>query len=157
MSTLFWPAFNLAILIGILIKYTRQPIKDFVRSRSELISKDLVETAGQKKDAEAKKNDLMKRLQNMTAETQTIVQESEDEAKASAKRILENAEKLATEIRTDAKESAGAASGDLKAELIEAFGIKLVEKVEALVTEKMTNDDLQKFKKSFTALVETTK
>ena len=40
---LIWPGINFAILVFILVKFGRKPIKEFVKNRTELIEKSLKE------------------------------------------------------------------------------------------------------------------
>lgn len=153
MNALILPAINLVMLLGILVKYLRQPLKQFVAERSSKIEKDLVETAEQKRSAEAQKREIDVKLSSVDHEVRKLSQEFEAEAKATAEQLILKAKTLAIQIKKDADLTAQNASADLKSELISQFGLMLVAKIEAGVAKELTKDDMQNFRKAFTKLV----
>lgn len=153
MNALLLPAINLAMLLGILVKFLRAPLKQFVADRSAKIEKDLVETAEQKASAEAKKKEISAKLSSVDLEVGKLSKEFEAEARATAEQLISKANTLAAQIKKDAFLSAQSATDDLKAELISEFGLMLVSKIEAGVQKELTKDDRQNFRKAFTKLV----
>lgn len=154
MNTLLLPAINVAMLIGLLIKYVRAPLVAHVADRSATIEKDLVETANQKRAAEAQKKEITAKLSQMDQEVTKLSKDFETQAKQISEQLINKASVLASQIRADADASAKAASADLKAELISEFGVLLVSKIESGIQKQLTQSDKQNFRKVFTKLVE---
>ena len=73
---------NFAILVGGLVYLTKKYGTPFLTARSEKISRDIVEAARVRKDAEARSTEVDRRLANLELDLAALREESQKELKA---------------------------------------------------------------------------
>jgi len=83
---------NFIILVALLVKFLKTPLKDFLKSQSELTSREIAL-------AEAEKKDMEKRI----AETRRMLRESESRLKSIRERIVRQGEARKLEIIENAR------------------------------------------------------
>ena len=94
---------NFAILIGVLVRYTRKPIRDFMYQRSRAIRAQ-IETAQQELAvAKAEVAELTARIQRMSQESAELLAASTEQAEAEGTRLCARAEETAERIRQEAQ------------------------------------------------------
>jgi len=94
---------NLGILIGVLLRYARKPITDFLFQRSEGIRTALRDAQAQLAEAEAENAKLRDRLTHLADEAREIVDLARRQAQAEQVRMKHRAEETATRIREEAQ------------------------------------------------------
>ncbi|MBI5050903.1 MAG: ATP synthase F0 subunit B, partial [Nitrospirae bacterium] len=77
-----WPVINFAVLVFILVKFGRKPMKEYFRQRTEIIEKSLKEAGEAKELAKKALWEVQERLKGMDEEINKILE--------SAKRAGEN-------------------------------------------------------------------
>lgn len=96
-------AINFSIVAGSAIYFGRKPLAKFVFQRHERI-KDLVESAANaQKEAKKRFEEIMKSIEGSSKEVEILLSESEEDAKAEAKAIVEKAEADAAKVKADAE------------------------------------------------------
>lgn len=98
-----WQAFNLAIVIALLVYFGRKPIRDYFASRRQGIQTQLSQAAELLNQAEHRNSDLQRRLVDLSAELDSIRELSSRRAEEEALRILAEARATADRIRRDAQ------------------------------------------------------
>lgn len=98
-----WQAFNLVLILGLLVYFGRKPIADYFASRRQGIQTQLAEAAELLARAEHRNADLQRRLVDLNAELESIRESTNRRAEEEAMRILAEARATADRIRSDAQ------------------------------------------------------
>ena len=147
-----WTIVNFLILAGVIVKVARQPLKDFLRSQREAVSRELAEMEEHKKEAQAE----WERLQKMTANLEQELKEFErllseqaarerqarlEEARAESKLVLERAELWAEQALVKARRR-------LAHEMLELATDMAMQKIQASITDQDQARLLEQFNQS---------
>jgi F-type H+-transporting ATPase subunit b len=98
-----WQAFNLVVILALMIYFGRKPISDFFTSRRQGIQTQLSQAADLLSQAEHRNSELQRRLVDLSAELDSIRESSSRRAEEEAMRILAEARATADRIRRDAQ------------------------------------------------------
>lgn len=98
-----WQAFNLVLILALMIYFGRKPISDFFTSRRQGIQTQLSQAAELLSQAEHRNSELQRRLVDLSAELDSIRESSSRRAEEEALRILAEARATADRIRRDAQ------------------------------------------------------
>jgi F-type H+-transporting ATPase subunit b len=90
--------FNLLLVVGVLVWFTRKPLANFFAGRSQAIRDQLAEAQKARLDAEAKLAAMESRMSRLVDELKEIAQTSEKEAQDEYLRLLASAEQDAQKI-----------------------------------------------------------
>jgi F-type H+-transporting ATPase subunit b len=90
--------FNLFILFGAIVYFTREPIARFFRSRRDEITREIDAARQAREEAEQKLAEAETRLKNLDAEIESIRKQAKADAEAEKNRILGLAEEEAEKI-----------------------------------------------------------
>jgi len=99
---LFFPFFNLILLIAVLVYFTRKPIREFFDQRRAGIQDDLQSAAEFRREAEARYAKWQRKLVDLEAELEQIRATSRERAEAERERIVADANAAAERIRSEA-------------------------------------------------------
>ncbi len=94
---------NFAVLVGVLYKFGSKPFKDYILSRHNAVKAKIDEAERQMKEAEALEMTYQERLAHLDEEIDAFRTMSFEEMEREKKRILEEAQNLATRIREQAR------------------------------------------------------
>lgn len=148
---MLWRVINFTILFVVLYKFLAQPVRDFFAGRREEILTALEEAKKSKDDAEAKYQDLSRRLANREEEFSDIRKKAIENAEKLKERLIAEAHDKAKRMEEKAKESIEQemkkARETLKREAAE-LALKLSE--EKLVKE-LTAEDHRRFMDEYIA------
>lgn len=141
LKPLIFAIINLALLLAFLGVMLRKPAKDFFASRAALIKKGLDESRELKTEAQKKYSEYENRLQNLEAETQTLIAKLKEDGNLERSRIVEEAkEQIQSLTETSSRiitQEMRKAKEELKKEAVN-LAADLAEK---LVRENMTAED----------------
>ncbi len=101
-ATLVWHAFNLAVILGIVIYFAREPLQRFFATRRRDIEQNLERAAAVLSDAERRLAEWNRRMANLDTEVAQIRSDARERAEAEGRRILADAESAAERVRRDA-------------------------------------------------------
>lgn len=96
-------AFNLFLLLALLVFVARRPIGDAIRNRALTVRKSLVDSAESRDAAKARYDEVEARLTNFEAELAAMKAEAETEAAREEVALAERAEAAATRIAETAQ------------------------------------------------------
>lgn len=94
--------FNLLVLVVILLRFTRRPIRDFLIQRRRAIARAIEEAEARVAKAEAELERWSARSASVEAEAAELVQLAQEQAEAQGARRLARAEETASRIQHDA-------------------------------------------------------
>lgn len=150
-----WPDFwqrllNFVILVSVLVfVFKKLDVKSFFSKRTESIANTLNELEAKKKEAEKTYEEYKQKLAQLDKETDRILQEYIEQGEREKARIIANAEKAAAEIRvaTDLaiEQEIKSAKVDLQREIAELS----VTAAEALLKEKIEDEDQNRLVNDF--------
>ncbi|MBK7949789.1 MAG: ATP synthase F0 subunit B [Deltaproteobacteria bacterium] len=98
-----WQAFNLVVIVALLIHFGRKPVADYFASRRQGIQTQLSQAADLLAQAEHRNSELQRKLVDLSAELDSIREASNRRAEEEALRILAEARATADRIRRDAQ------------------------------------------------------
>ncbi len=101
-----WQAINFALYAGVLVYYTRHPIKNFFTARHEAYKAALVRGEQARRDAETKKREIQDRLNRLEKSTSESVNNAKAEAAQLVQQIHQQGEELSKRLRDDASRAA---------------------------------------------------
>lgn len=154
MSELISPTFNLAVLIGLMVYYLREPLKQFVTGRHVELRDELGRVRDLLQKAKVQYEEFNAKLGALDAEVAALRNQATQDAQAARQRILSEAQKLSANIATDARHSAEALYADLKDNLYTELGAAVLERTEKVLRERLTGEDRVRIQKEFSAQVE---
>ncbi len=137
---LFWQALNFTILLAVLYRFARKPVKEFFLRRTESIREEAERM--QRIEGETKKEHKKyeERLANLESEIKEIFKELEKEGLVQRERIIEEAKKEAERIWEQAKRRASwetqTAIRELRREMAELSTALAEEVIKRSVTPK---------------------
>jgi F-type H+-transporting ATPase subunit b len=98
-----WPVVNFAILVLVLFKFGRKPIKEFFRNRTEMIEKSLKEAQEAKELALKTLNEVRERLNDTDNEIEQILDSARKSGEKEKEAIIAEGERVKAKILDQAK------------------------------------------------------
>ncbi|MBY0399623.1 ATP synthase F0 subunit B [Myxococcota bacterium] len=98
-----WQAFNLVLILALLVHFGRKPVADYFAARRQGIQTQLAQAAELLSQAEHRNSELQRKLVDLSAELDSIRESSNRRAEEEALRILAEARATADRIRRDAQ------------------------------------------------------
>jgi F-type H+-transporting ATPase subunit b len=94
---------NTAVLLLVLVRLARRPIKSFLLQRSHTIRRDIETAESRLREAEAEIEGLRQRLARFEDEARAIIARSAEQGEAERQRRLERATESAARIQSDTR------------------------------------------------------
>jgi F-type H+-transporting ATPase subunit b len=154
METLIAPTVNLGILIGILVFYLREPLKQFVRTRHDVLRENLEKVATELQGARERHEEFSARISNLQAEVSAMHVQARQDAESMKQKILSEARRLSEVIVMDAKGAAQGLFSEFRAQLRTELGERVLGRAEQLLRERLTGDDRARIRQEFSRQVE---
>lgn len=154
MTDVLISAGNLAILIAILVIYLRKPLREFVQQRHVGLRDELQRVAEQLRLAQVKFDDFSAKLKAVEVEAAALRDQAEHDASAMKLRITTEAKQQADGIVLDARSASGAMVEEFKKQLRLDLALRVIERTEAIVRERLTGDDRLRIRREFSLQVE---
>jgi F-type H+-transporting ATPase subunit b len=141
----FWfSVINFLLFVGILTYFLRTPFKEFWGSRSELLKKEIEESARRRKQAKEQLETMQSRLAGMSEEIKALKGRMKKDGELEKERITQEAKAYAERLQEIGKKIAEQES--VKAErALKELGARLaVDLAEQLMQEKVTAEDQER-------------
>ena len=136
-----WMFVNFFVLVFVIVKFGREPIKNFLAERAADIDQDIYDHQSKVQDAQSEYQDVEQRLANIENMIDEVRQLHLSEAQRTKDAILERAKQNADHIMDEAKHQAETsvqkARDQVKAELVE----KAIEEAEQLIRKHFKPED----------------
>lgn len=140
-SLLAFHAFGLAVLLGVLVYFAREPLQRMLRDRSDGLRRQL-EDARTALEAANKANAAIRaRLDRIADENETLVREAAELAEVERDRALERARAAAERVREEAKRSADQEIERARGELQREAARLAISLAGEMVRSNLTPDD----------------
>ena len=154
-----WPDFfyrvlNFSVMAAVLIfLYKKMNVKGYFSKRTETISNTLRDLEEKKKDAEKTYEEYKQKLARLDEETDRILKEYIEQGEREKEKIIANAEKAAVEIRQQADIAIDQEIKSAKESLQREIAELSVTAAEALLKEKIGDEDQKKLVDDFMSKV----
>jgi F0F1-type ATP synthase membrane subunit b/b' len=153
METLVAPTINLLCLLGFLAYYLRKPAKDFAKNRSVSIRGELEKVREELRIAQEKHREFSSKLKAMDAEVAALKNQAIQDAQAMKGRISAEAQKMAANIVSDARSASVVLYTEFKDQLYSELGLRVLDRAEKILSERLTGDDRARIRKEFATQV----
>lgn len=141
LAGLLWPTANFLVLLFVLNKFLRQPLTDYLASRSTQIRKDLVEAAELSSTANAQLADVDRKLKALPGELEALKTRGAEEIVAEEERIASAAAADRARLITQTKREIDVRLQAAQRELSEHAATLAVDLAQARLTNDMTAAD----------------
>lgn len=155
MEHLVAPLVNLLILIGLLVYYLREPLREFVDKRHHMIREELITVRNLLRSAQEKNEEFSSKLRAVDAETSGIKAQMLQDAQTMKSKIVAEAQKLSSGVIQDAKQASDILYTEFKDEIFVELGGRVIDRAEVLLRDRLTGDDRARIRKEFSTQVET--
>jgi F-type H+-transporting ATPase subunit b len=140
-SLLVFHTFGLAILIGVIGYFARQPLQMFLRDRSDGLRRQLDNARAALENARKANAAIRARLDRIADENEALVREAAELAEIERGRALERARSAAERVREEAKRAADQEIERARAELQAEAARLAISLAGELVRTNLTPDD----------------
>jgi F0F1-type ATP synthase membrane subunit b/b' len=154
MSAFIWGTINLTILILLIYRFTKAPLKQFVRLRHEQVKEDIHSVRLQLQEAQRTYEEFSAKLQAVEVERQALEEHVLKDAQNMQNRILTEAKEASGRILSDARLSSENLLKDLRKDLLVEFGLKVIVAAERQLKEQLTGADRERIRKDFSNQVQ---
>jgi F-type H+-transporting ATPase subunit b len=143
-TAFLWQVANLALLVGVLVYFTRRPIRDFLARRRAGVQQDLESSARLLAEAEARLAEWKARAARLDAELAEIRESTRRLAEQERDAILAHARDAAERSRRDATAAVDRELQRARAALSAEAAQLAVDLAGRLLREQVTEDDEQR-------------
>jgi F-type H+-transporting ATPase subunit b len=133
--------FNAVVLVVLLIRFTRAPMRNFLRQRSRTVARAIEEAKSRLQQAQEEVEQWRRRLSNVDEEAAEIVRNAGELADLERRRRLERASATADRIRQDAESLANQEFEQTREQLREEVAELAAASATALVRELLQPAD----------------
>ena len=149
-----WEALNLALLLGVIVYFARNPVREFFAGRREQIQGELAGAAEVLSEAEARFAEWQQKLGALDSELEKIRETERRRAEQERARILEDARETALRIKRDAKISIEREQRRAQVALQREAGELAVEMAAGILRETMRDEDRDRLVDEFIGSIE---
>ena len=141
LKDLFWRTANFLALVVILVKFLAKPIGSALTGRRQQIKAELEDLQAKRDEAERSYKEFEARLAGMEKEMETIVERAVALAEVEKKRIIEEAEQAAEDIKRQAEAAVQAELVNAKRKLRDEVAEQAAAMAEELIVKNLTPAD----------------
>jgi len=132
---------NFIILLAILFKYLRPPLKGYLEKRHNQVKEELEKARTLSVSAEAAYKKAQERLGNLENELKEIRNQVLSEVASEKERLMEEAEKKAEQIRLQAQQGLREEITQIKKQLERQLSLEALNLAEKIIKERITTED----------------
>jgi F-type H+-transporting ATPase subunit b len=132
---------NTLILFAILVYFLKTPLATYFSERSEKIRREIDEVKEQRNQAEIKLKEYEEKIAGMEQELEKMKENLRQAAQADGAKVMESAEEMAAKIKESARLTAEQELRKAKTMLQNEAVEMAMEVAEALITDKITDQD----------------
>ncbi len=153
-SQILWQAFNLALILGIIVYFARKPAANFFKQRRETVSGDLDAAAELLRTAEARYASWSRKLVDLESELEEIKAAARRRADEEREKLLAEASAAAERIQADAVTAVEQELRRAQAELHDEASALAAELAATILREQVQQSDRDRLLDEFITHVE---
>lgn len=151
---LHWKLINFGIFVGLLFFFLRKPVKEFWTARTHAIRFEMEEGEKLRREAQAKHDDLCRRVSRLETEAQGLVRALQQEGEMEKEKLMEEADKQAARLQSDGKRIMDQELQRVREGLREQVVQLAIEAAQKLIAENFNAADQKRLSDSYIAGVE---
>jgi len=132
---------NFIILMAILIKFIRPPLKSYLEKRHNQVKEELQKARDLSEAADKAYREAQQRLENIDAEIKAIREKMLKDMEAEKQRLMEEAEKKAELIKAQAYQGLKEEIAQIKKRLKEEISLEALSLAEGIVKKSINKED----------------
>ncbi len=144
---------NFAIIAGVLVYFTRKPIRDFFKSRTEQIAKAMQESKEARDRAVAALTDMERKIKELEAETARMVADAQARGEKDRQAIVAEGKKVVEDIQAQVKESIDIEVQKAKSALAIEASLLSIDLAEGKIKDKIAAQDHERIVKEYISKV----
>lgn len=153
MESLIAPAFNLFVLIGIIVYYLREPIKKTIADRHVGLREEVERVSSQLKKAQEQLEEFTSKLKAIDTEIGVLSEQAIQDGKNMRLRLINEARGAHALVIKEAKSASLSLMDELRGEIQRSFSNRVIEKAEELIKTRLTGDDRVRIRREFSKQV----
>lgn len=142
--TIMWRIINAVALLALLTYFLKQPLTNFFSNRRSQIEKDLEDAKAQREQAERTIKDYEEKIAGMEQELEKMRAELRKSAELESSKVVDNAGRMAAAMVESAKLTADQEVRKARTSLQNEAVEMAVRMAEAIIREKISDDDHQR-------------
>jgi F-type H+-transporting ATPase subunit b len=142
---------NFAIIAGVVIYFTRKPIRDFFKNRSLDIAKAIQESNEARERAIAALAEMERKVKDLEAETNRLIEDARVRGEKDKQALVEEGRKMVSDIGTQVKQGVELEVQKAKTALQAEASMLAVDLAEKSIREKIGPSDHERIVKEYIA------
>ncbi len=144
---------NFAIIAGLVVYFSRKPIRDFFKNRSAEIAKAMQESKEARERAIAALAEMEQKIKALEAETGKLATDAQTRGEKDRQALIEEAKKLVADIQSQVKQGIDTEVQKAKTTLAVEAAILSIDLAEGNIKEKINNQDHERIVKEYISKV----
>ncbi|MDR3090076.1 MAG: F0F1 ATP synthase subunit B [Desulfobulbaceae bacterium] len=141
LNDLFWRILNFVLLVLLLVKFAAKPVADSLSERRQRVREEIEGLEAKRQDAEKAYQELVVKLEGIEKDIKEIVDRAVVQAEKERARIIEAAEKSATDLTRQAEMAVQKELLDAKRLLRNEVADRAATMAEEIIKNSLTQDD----------------
>jgi F-type H+-transporting ATPase subunit b len=144
---------NFAIIAGVVVYFTRKPIRDFFKNRTADIAKAIQESKEARERAVAALAEMERKTKDFEAEAGKMIADAQSRGEKDRQALTEESKKMAADINAQVKQGIDVEVQKAKTTLAVEAAILSIDLAEGKIKEKINNEDHERIVKEYIAKV----
>ena len=144
---------NFAIIAGVVIYFTRKPIRDFFKNRTADIAKAIQESKEARERAVAALAEMERKTKDFEAEAGKMIADAQSRGEKDRQALTEESKKMAADINAQVKQGIDVEVQKAKTTLAVEAAILSIDLAEGKIKEKINSQDHERIVKEYIAKV----
>jgi F-type H+-transporting ATPase subunit b len=140
---------NFAIIAGIVIYFTRKPIRDFFRNRSLEIAKAMQESKESRERAVAALSEMERKVKDLEVETNRLIEDAKARGEKDKQALIEEGRKIVEDIHAQVKEGVEVEVEKARTTLQVEASLLSIDLAEGRIKEKIDSSDHERIVKEY--------
>ncbi len=151
---IIWGFINLGILIFILYRLGRKPVKDFLRNRRESIKESIEKAQETKEEVEKRYKEYSEKIANLGTQIEELHRALREEGEKEREMMIEEAERFAERIKEQAKFAANQEAKKVMEQVRAEVAEIIVSEAESVIRKKLNDSDQRRLIEDFVSGIE---
>ena len=144
---------NFAIIAGVIVYFTRKPIRDFFRNRSLEIGKAMQESREARERAVAALAEMERKIKDLEVETGKMIADAQARGEKDRQALVAEAKRMAEDIQAQVKQGIEVEVQKAKTTLAVEASLLSIDLAEGKIKEKIGKQDHERIVKEYVAKV----
>lgn len=144
---------NFAIIAGVVVYFTRKPIRDFFKNRSIEIAKAMQESRETRERAVAALAEMEGKIKDLEVETNRLIEDARVRGEKDKQALIEEGRKIVSDIQTQVKEGVDVEVQKAKTALQVEASLLSIDMAEGRIKEKISSQDHDRIVKEYISKV----